>query len=74
MGWHPPVIFVLVLSETVLVLEKTRMMTEPIFENARASALECAAIHDILLSFEAIDAKRNRLDKTNLKRIEWMLT
>ncbi|MFN7626216.1 MAG: 23S rRNA-intervening sequence protein, partial [Pirellula sp.] len=35
---------------------------------------ECAAIHDILLSFEAIDSKLNRIGKTNLKRIVSMLT
>ena len=41
---------------------------------ARGSALECAAIHDILLSFEAIDTETNRIGKTNLKRIVSMLT
>ena len=44
------------------------------FEIARGSALECAAIHDILISFEAIDAELNRVGKTNLKRIVSMLT
>ena len=44
------------------------------FEIARGSALECAAIHDILLSFEAIDSESNRIGKTNLKRIVSMLT
>ena len=44
------------------------------FEIARGSALECAAIHDILTSFEAIDAELNRVGKTNLKRIASMLT
>ena len=44
------------------------------FEIARGSALECAAIHDILLSFEAIDSEVTRLGKTNLKRIVSMLT
>ena len=43
------------------------------FEIARGSALECAAIHDILLSFEAIDSELNRIGKTNLKRIVSML-
>jgi hypothetical protein len=36
--------------------------------------LECAAIHDILVSFEAIDLEVNRVGKTNLKRIVTMLT
>ena len=31
------------------------------FEIARGSALECAANHDILLSFEAIDSESNRV-------------
>ncbi|XZE21163.1 four helix bundle protein [Pirellulaceae bacterium SH449] len=44
------------------------------FDIARGSALECAAIHDILLSFEAIDPELNRVGKTNLKRIVSMLT
>ena len=44
------------------------------FEIARGSALECAAIHDILLSYEAIDSELNRTGKTNLKRIVSMLT
>ena len=44
------------------------------FEIASGSALECAAIHDILISFEAIDAESNRIGKTNLKRIVSMLT
>jgi four helix bundle protein len=43
------------------------------FEIARGSALECAAIHDILISFEAIDTELNRVSKTNLKRIVSML-
>jgi hypothetical protein len=44
------------------------------FDFARGSALECAAIHDILISFEAIDSELNRIGKTNLKRIVSMLT
>ncbi len=44
------------------------------FEIARGSALECAAIHDILISFEAIDLELNRVGQTNLKRIVSMLT
>ena len=44
------------------------------FEIARGSALECAAIHDILVSLEAIDLERNRVGKTKLKRIVSMLT
>ncbi len=47
---------------------------ESIFQIARGSALECAAIHDILVSFEAIDLELNRVGKTNLKRIVSMLT
>lgn len=45
-----------------------------LFEIARDSALECAAIHDILISFKAIDPELNRVGKTNLKRIVSMLT
>ncbi len=44
------------------------------FEIARGSALECAAIHDILHSIEAIDVEQNCFGKTNLKRIVSMLT
>ena len=44
------------------------------FDFARGSALECAAIHDILISFEAIDSELNRIGKTNLKQIVSMLT
>ena len=44
------------------------------FEIARGSALECAAIHDVLVSYEAIDLELNRVGKTNLKRIVSMLT
>ena len=44
------------------------------FEIARGSALESAAIHDILFSFEAIDAETNRVGKSTLKRIVSMLT
>ena len=44
------------------------------FEIARGSALECAAIHDILLSFEAIDSELKRIGKTKLRRIVSMLT
>jgi four helix bundle protein len=43
------------------------------FEIARGSALECAAIHDILISFAAIDSELNRVGKTELKRIVSML-
>jgi four helix bundle protein len=34
------------------------------FEIARGSALECAAIHDILQSFDAIDAETTQIGKT----------
>jgi len=44
------------------------------FEIARGSALECAAIHDILSAFEAIDSDLNRDGKTKLKRIVSMST
>ncbi|MCU0720972.1 MAG: four helix bundle protein [Pirellula sp.] len=44
------------------------------FEIARGSALEYAAIHDILISFEAVDPELNRGSKTNLKRIMSLLT
>jgi four helix bundle protein len=44
------------------------------FEIARGSALEYAAIHDILHSFDAIDAETNRIGKASLKRIVSMLT
>lgn len=44
------------------------------FEIARGSALECAAIYDILHSYEALDSELNRTGKTNLKRIVSMLT
>jgi four helix bundle protein len=45
-----------------------------LFEIARGSALECAAIHDILQSFEAIDAESTRIGKAHLKRIVSMMT
>jgi four helix bundle protein len=45
-----------------------------LFEIARGSALECAAIHDVLNSFEAIDSEVSRIGKANLKRIASMLT
>ena len=44
------------------------------FEIARGSALECAAIHDILESTGAIDSETTWIGKTNLKRIVSMLT
>jgi four helix bundle protein len=44
------------------------------FEIARGSALECAAIHDVLRVFDAIDDETNRHGKSNLKRIVSMLT
>ncbi len=43
-------------------------------EIARGSALECAAVHDILLTCEATDIEVNRRGKSNLKRIVSMLT
>jgi four helix bundle protein len=44
------------------------------FEIARGSALECAAIHDVMRVFDAIDDETNRPGKSNLKRIVSMLT
>ena len=44
------------------------------FEIARGSALECAAIHDILLICETINSETNRRGKSVLKRIVSMLT
>ena len=36
--------------------------------------MECAAIHDVLASFEAVDAESSRAGKTSLKRIVSMWT
>lgn len=44
------------------------------FEIARGSALECATIHDILVSVSVIGDESNRLGKSHLKRIVSMLT
>ena len=44
------------------------------FEIARASALECAAIHDVLVSIQAIDGRTLEAHKTSLRRIVAMLT
>ncbi|MCA9226672.1 MAG: four helix bundle protein, partial [Planctomycetales bacterium] len=44
------------------------------FEIARGSALECAAIHDVLRVCDAIDAEPDRRGKSDLKRIVSMLT
>ena len=44
------------------------------FEIARGSALECAAIHDVLRVCDVISEDSNRLGKSNLKRIVSMLT
>jgi four helix bundle protein len=44
------------------------------FEIARGSALECAAIHDVLRICDAIDDESNAFGKSNLKRIVSMLT
>jgi four helix bundle protein len=43
-------------------------------EIARGSALECAAIHDVLRVCDAIDDETNRNGKSTLKRIVSMLT
>ena len=44
------------------------------FEIARGSALECAAIHDILTAFAAIDEESNSQGKSPWRRIVSMLT
>lgn len=44
------------------------------FEIARGSALECAAIHNVLRVCDAIDDKANDHGKSELKRIVSMLT
>jgi len=44
------------------------------FEIARGSALECAAIHDVLCVCDALAAEADRRGKTSLKRIVAMLT
>ena len=44
------------------------------FEIARGSALECAAIHDVLRVCDAIDDESNEPGKSDLKRIVSMLT
>ena len=80
---HP--FFILVLSEAVLVLVlEWDIMTERssitrnsmyiAFRIARGSALECVAIHDILVSIVVIDEDSNRLGKSQLRRIISMLT
>jgi hypothetical protein len=40
-----------------------------LFEIVRGSALECAAIHDILLAFAVVDEESNRQGKSDLRRI-----
>jgi four helix bundle protein len=44
------------------------------FEISRGSALECAAIHDVLRVCDAIDDDLNSRGKSDLKRIVSMLT
>jgi four helix bundle protein len=44
------------------------------FEIARGSALECAAIHEVLRVCDAITVESNAFRKSNLKRIVSMLT
>jgi four helix bundle protein len=44
------------------------------FEIARGSALECAAIHDVLRVCDGITDESNTIGKSNLKRIVSMLT
>ena len=43
-------------------------------EIAHGPTLKCAAIHDALLSFDAIDSERHVAGKTDLKWIVLMLT
>ncbi len=50
---------------------KTRIV---FFEIARGSALECAAIHDVLFAMEVVDSDLNQIGKMELKRIVAMLT
>ena len=44
------------------------------FEIARGSALECAAIHEVLRVCDALDEESNLRGKSDLKRIVSMLT
>jgi four helix bundle protein len=44
------------------------------FEFSRGSALECAAIHDMLKALRAIDEQSNCQGKSHLRRIVSMLT
>ena len=44
------------------------------FQIAHGSALECAAVHDILEAFSLMDEEANRQGKSQLKRIVSMLT
>jgi len=44
------------------------------FQIARGSALECAAVHDLLAAFGGIDEMVNRHGKWQLERIVSMLT
>jgi four helix bundle protein len=44
------------------------------FEIARGSALECAAIHDMLQEFAAVEEEPNRQGKSQLRWIVSMLT
>lgn len=44
------------------------------FEIARGSALECAAIHDVLQSIDVVELETNLVGKADLKRIVSMLT
>jgi four helix bundle protein len=44
------------------------------FQIARGSALECAAVHDILVAFAVLDEDANRQGKSYLKRIVSMWT
>ena len=55
-------------------LRKSLRDTNRLFAIVRGSALECAVIHEILFSFDAIDAETNQVGKSTLKRIVSMLT
>jgi hypothetical protein len=55
-------------------MEKNLKDKNRFFEIARGSALECAAVHDVLWVCDAIDDDLNCRGKSDLKRIVSMLT
>ena len=54
--------------------KRSRKDKNRFFEIARGSALECAAIHDMLMACAAVDQEPNRQAKSQLRRIVAMLT